>query len=345
MLPLLVSELLLHNPNIITSLYTQQPNAEWVNGMLNKNSWKETILLGSSLVREGVNPEVLQEGFRENGIKTTVGSIAVPSDRLSNDYFTLNRIMATCTNCPKNIVIGVQDLGLKQVDLATVDKATYDEVYARIKQNYLFDSNGEHALAKVAKQDAVFNSYEKQLYNESVIRTYYFRKLIMNYLRQRVDTFTGNEEVNQQALIKTQVLADPGYGFWPYTQRLSDTSPANSINNYKIYLGKYKIGTGETVFLTQILTLAKQKHLHIYIVLTPESNYYTTVFSKETEMFRSYIKGVGQKYNIPVIDAIDIMPNAYDDYADINHLNKNGANLFSKYLAGALSKLMTVSTH
>ena len=344
LIPLFACELLLHTPRVITALYAQQPNAEWADGMIGKNKWKETILMGSSLVREGIDPKVLQKGLVKHGIKTTVGSIAVPSDRLSNDFFTFNRIMTTCTVCPKNIVIGIQDLALKKADSSNSNKATEDQTYARIKQNYLFDKNSDLALYQAAQVDPIFKQYYQQITKESLFRTYYFREYIMNYGTQNLASIFHSDYSGQQALMKTQVLDDPGYGFWPYTERLSDTTPKNSINNYKSYLGKYTIGGGETVFLTQLLTLAKQKHVHVYLVLTPETNYYTSTFAKETTMLRNYIKTVGNKYTTPVIDAIDFMPRDYNDYADTNHLNKDGASKFSTYLAEELSKLHAMNS-
>jgi Protein of unknown function (DUF1574) len=339
LLPLFVCELLFYNPFIVFSLFEQLPNVEWSDGMPEKNVWKETILMGSSLVREGINPQVLQEGLIENGIKTTVGSIAVPSDRLMNDYFTFNRIMATCKVCPRKIILGVQDLALKQVDIATMDMGNYNLTYVRIKQNYLFDKNSRIGLGQAAKIDAVYDSYDKQLHNENLLRLYYFREYSLNYLRLVIGSLFGRNSKGQ-AIMTTQVAGDPGYGFWPYTERLNETVRKNSINNYRSYLGNYKIGGGETIFLAQFLRLAKQKHINIYIVLTPVTDYYTKAFSKEIVMFRSYIKGVGQKYNIPVIDETDYMPKEYKNYTDTNHLNKDGADVFSQHLAGVLSKLM-----
>lgn len=328
LIPLIIAELLLYSPFLYHKVLSLSSPIEWSAGYMKPNYWPDMLIMGSSLVRGGINPQLVHDELAKKDSNYTIGDIAVPSDSLSNDYFTLKRILATCVQCPKKIVVGTTDIALREKELAGWVPLSE----GRLKQTYMYDDESESVLAQAARVDPAYADIKKKIDSEKVLRLYFLRFNINKIIK---DTLNPKQSYGN-VLIKTQNVGDPGYGYWPYIQKLSEVGTENGIKNYRSYLGEYRVGGSGGFFLEELIKICKENDIQIVVVLTPFSNAYLTSFNKEVRLYRKYVHKVTDTYEVPVIDSIDLMPSNYDLYSDMNHLNKFGADIYSKYLAKEL---------
>lgn len=332
-IPLIILELLLHNPFIYRHVLSMSYPIEWSAGYIRPNYWPDVLIMGSSIVRGGINPQIVKNELSKEKINYTFGDIAVPSDSLSNDYFTLKRILATCIQCPKKIVIGMTDIALRDKEL----KDWVPLSKGRLKQVYTYDEETESILTKAATLDPGYAEIKAEIDSERVLRLYFLRYSINKIIK---DTLNKHQPYGN-VLIRTQNIGDPGYGYWPYTQKLTDVGTENGIPNYRGYLGDYRAGGSGGFFLSELIKLCKKNNIQMVVVLTPFSTAYKEAFNKEINIYQSYVHKITSRYEVPLIDSIDLMPSNYDLYSDMNHLNKFGSDIYSKYLASQLIEKWT----
>lgn len=331
LLPLILFEALLYNNKVFWYVIRNTYPTEWSAGFIKPNYWPHTIIMGSSLVRGAIDDDLLEKELSKKGMPVEIGNISMPSNIPSHDYFHLERILKTCKQCPKRILLGVFDVAMKaQEQKGVVTKA-------RIYQNYLYTYDNDKVLDQAAAIDPTYKDYQKSLNKSKIIRTYFLRDKIVFLLKSTLYSVITNQSIHKETIVKTQNTADPGYGYWPYDQKLSEQNPQNSLNNYREYLGNYTIGGSGGYFLDQVVRLAKRNNIEVVIILTPLTQLYQETFAKEVQMFETYMVNYGQANGVRVINAIDFLPYDYSKYTDTNHLNKYGAQDFTKYLAEILA--------
>ena len=331
-LPLLIVELSLRNPAVFLKLLSFTSPTEWSKGYIKVNYWPEILVMGSSLTRSSIDPDLLEEVVGKKGFRYQVGDISVPSDSLANDFFTLNRIFATCVKCPEKIILGLTDIALKEHELAGWQPITK----ARIKQNYIFDT--DDLLSQAAILDPSYAEHKREIDREKFSRLYFYRRDINRMMKNVLFISPQNQT---GAIVKTQTTGDPGYGFWAYEQKLSEADPKDSIRNYREYLGNYSIGGSGDFFLRKIIQMSKQRNVELILVSTPLSDIYQTNFVDEVTEYKSYAIKISADHQLRYVNGVDLFPAKHELYSDTNHLNMYGAKLFTKYLGETLISFWT----
>lgn len=333
LIPTILGELILHNETIYKTIIKQSYPTEWTQGFISPTKWPQIIIMGSSLARGSINPELLTNSVAQPGSTGNAGSIAIPSDSLSNDYFTLYRILYTCTTCPKKIVLVVTDISLKSREMT----GWVDFSKARIKQNYIDDQNSKRILENASTLDPAYKKISEEIQREKIFRLRFMTRNIVTASQRKLYSYISHDISSSKGLVITQIETDIGYGYFPYDSRVTDY-PTNSINNYREYLGKYEVGGSGGFFLDNFLGLAKKHDIQVYLVLPPLTDYYQHAFKNYLKEYENFVIKTGREKNVPVINAMRLMSEKHELFSDSNHLNKYGADIFTPYLGKILTQ-------
>lgn len=327
LIPTILGELILHNQTIHKKIIKESYPVEWTQGFISPTKWPQIIIMGSSLARGSINPKLLTKNLSQPGTTGNAGSIAIPSDSLSNDYFTLYRILYTCTTCPKKIVLVVTDISLKSHEMT----GWVDFSKARIKQNYIDDQSSKRILEVASRLDPGYKKISEEIQREKIFRLRFMSRNIITASQRKLYSYISHGISSSKGLVKTQIETDIGYGYFPYDIKVTNY-PTNSINNYREYLGKYEVGGSGGFFLSSFLDLAKKHDVQIYLVLPPLTDYYQNAFKKYLLEYENFVIKTGREKNVPVINAMKLMSEKHELFSDSNHLNKYGADIFTPYL-------------
>ena len=332
-LPILLLECFLQLPGATKLVQTHAAPVEWTDGMTDKNVWKDTIIMGSSLARGSVDPAHLELELKKRGADRSVGSIAVPSDSLSDDYFNLYHILQTCTTCPKNILFVTTDIAFKEQLLS----GWIPTSHARIRQHFMADQASFEILAKATHlNDPAYQNILTELSSEQVPQLYFNRRKLLAILREIIFSTLTHQRQAGAALVLTQIASDPGYGFYPVVVDLEGKDPVNSLNNYRSYLGDYKTGGSAEFFFDHFVRLAAENNIKITMLITPLTTTYQSKFPEYIKTYHDFLIRKSAQHGLQIIDEMHFNEANYELFSDANHLNKYGAELFVPQIATQL---------
>ena len=296
---------------------------EWSAAASKMNVWPDTIIMGTSLAKEGIDPRIIQSQLSKKGIHSTVGSIAINADSTSTDYLTLKRILKTCTRCPKTIIYQITDVSLRDHET----KIWKDFTYEKILKLYYPDPQTDALLATAANDDSYFRGYLASLRMLKSFRTYFTKGRIVDMLL--------NENSYEPLYSDTNWYN----GFYSYNKTLTKKNEKESIDQYREYLENYHTGGVTLLFLQNFLSLAKKNNIKVYIIIMPVTQIYLDTFARDEKLYRKEVFSVQKNYNLPLIDDMYYNTKDYLLYTNTNHLNKKGAKLFSNYLGIQLANV------
>lgn len=334
-LPVLLFEVFLHLDNDFYKkiLMYNYDFSEWKEAAPKMNYWKDTIIMGSSVAKQSIDPAIIEQQFKTNDVQLTVGTIAVNADSTLHDYLTLKRILATCDKCPTRIIYQVTDMSLKNSEI----KVMKENSLRRMLKLYIPDNDFESIL----KESSNLDPYFKEYYNDLQI----YKMVRIPFTKGRIIGFMVNNLLKSVGLIKDDIYepnyADPGLindgnGFYSYSNILDENAKKSSLKFKTDALNNYEIGGATELFFIKFIELAKERNIKLYLVLTPEYKLHQSVFSIQEKKLTNFIRNVSLKYNLPFIDDRSFNDLNVNYFYDLTHLNVSGAPVFSKYLAKQL---------
>jgi hypothetical protein len=303
------------------------------------NHWPETIIMGSSIAKQGIDPVYVEKGLKR---KNSIGSITVNADSTSMDYLTLKRILETCITCPKRIIYQLTETSLRKHETKYWEQFTL----TNIQELYYPDSEIDQHLATAAKMDHTFSEYYKQMNLEKRFHLYATRGELPMFLFGSVLTraypkYTANYHPLFDDRDSTVYGIDNsrGIGYSPSDRVLTPQIQTSSIAMYHSYLENYEVGGVTEYFFQEFVSLAKKKNIKLYFVLTPESTVFLSTFHKERAIFTAEVTKIAHTYDVPLIDNSHYLSDKTIFFGDTNHLNRQGAKLYSKKLGEELSEI------
>lgn len=341
--------LLLLLPTLLLELFLQTNNAsyrkiilynsdfsEWQQAAPRMNSWKETIIMGSSIAKQDIDPEVIQKQLEKRGIKTQVGNIANNASSTTNDYLTLKRILATCRECPKRIIYQPTDVSLKNHEISIWK----DTTLRRILKLYFPDQEFEALLKIASKSDPYFKEYLLDFKIYRIFRIPFTKGRLVSIATNEIyKKFGFTSQDNYQPNYSDHHLVNDGNGFYAYPKKMDKQMKMASLKHEKDVLANYATGNPTELFFLSFLDLAKKHHIKIYFVLTPENKLHLQTFVKEEKIFTTLVTKTATHYKIPVINDQNFMSESDELFYDLKHLNAKGANIYSRYLGAELAKV------
>lgn len=323
-LPILLTELFLHlDVNFYkkillhNSIYT-----EWKQAAPRMNYWPEILVFGTSVGRQSINPDALEKGLRNNGYVTSVGNVAINASSTSNDYLTLERILATCKKCPKVILYQVTDLSLKKKEIWLWEHSTLQRILLLYFPNDRIDTLLENA----ARMDSFYKQYLTTLNIEKTIRT----------------TFTGGRFIGYVFFnsFYEPTFQDKDKEIYSYESVIDESVRKRSLSYARDELHNYEIGGAPYLFFDHFVNLAEDNGIEVIFVLPPQNHTYLEIFNKEHEVFKNFLISYAAEKDIAIIDHSRYL--SWDDmyFHDLTHLNTKGSKLYSEYLGKNFHELI-----
>ncbi len=293
-------------------------------------NWPDVLIMGSSVARQDVDPQIIQSRLKNK----TVGSLALVADSISADYYTLARILATCKECPSEIIYVPTDTALKNHET----NSWKDITDKRILNLYFENDKNYSLLVDAAEFDPNYAVYLQELRAEKVSRTYFVRKQLLSVLELFPYSLIFTKGNISEAFVKTKKNYDGEYGFYSFPNIMDRKTQAESLSSYKGYLANYAVGGATGLYFNNFLKLATDKKIKIYIAFAPLTEIYRKTFTKEFEIYKNYVDQVSKDHDISEIDDSSyISDNKH--FFDVNHLNKSGSIVYSNHLGEELSGL------
>lgn len=327
LLPLLLMEIYLRvDSNIYREiLLTNSGFVEWEQAAPKINYWPDILVMGSSIARQSINPQEFQKNLKSNGSQLTVGNIAINASATSNDYLTLERILATCIKCPKKIIYQVTDISLKSKEVFRWKNTSLERILLLYFPNIRIDS----VLKRAADNDTFYKQYMITLEIEKLFRTSFTGGRLISLINIGIldAVNTTNKDIYLPKYIDNDVEE------FSFKNTLSGATIKKSLGFANDEIPNFKVGGATFIFYEEFLKLANENKIEVILLITPQHEIYQKTFFKDLHVFGNTIIESAEKHNLVLLDHRNYRANDNMFFYDLTHLNTEGAKHYSKYLS------------
>lgn len=288
----------------------------------------DVLLMGSSLTTLGLNPEVIEQALvKEEGFSIKSLNLGMSGANLDQSYLMLKNIIEEGKK-PDVIVYGLADFDMyifgKNTNLALVPHG-----HLLLRPDDFADYSGD---TLDSKSDFLLSQF-LPLYRDS--------KLISTGMTILFDD-SGIWNKAFSAGPRQVKLSDTGFvGSQSYTELDKDIYNLRWQNLAPTVAG-YSMLKLNPQSLKNFLQLAKNRGIKVILVNMPVSAIYLTGWSNQADIkkYRESVQLVATEFNVPLLDYYQNTNGLFkpEDFADPNHLSKDGAMIMSIVVARELAR-------
>lgn len=264
---------------------------------------QDILIFGSSKAYRQYSPNIISEG-------TGLSCYNLGQDAQKIAYYTAVQEIVLKRKKPRLIILDV------------LAKELYEDELNNSKLWMLYPYCKEHPELKKYLQE--LGPFEKIKFEISV---YPFNSLLF---------IMANNKILEKHITKD------AFGYKPYAKSISKKDFDAYLKERAKYTGKIKKGNTDRVsqksknYLQQFLESTKQNNIQTLLLISPS-------LIAEPLVFRDKIRGLSLAYpNVRFIDFSDSSKysHQYQKFADLNHLNKEGAEEFSREVNGLIKNYL-----
>lgn len=276
----------------------------------------DIVYCGSSKVFTALNPEII-----DTELKTTSFNLATGSQNLETTAFLIEEILKT--HQPKVLVLDVSPAdnyllnapGVQPFQLEVFDNLPFSEK----KYKYLFNKYGiENGLSLVSPTIRNHNDWDDKLIRRR------------NYYKEKGNTYVRGYYNNKES------FSNPNATYGNYKEEFKD------FNTYQFdYVqGNNTLSPKVDSLLRRIYSITEKANTSLVLISIP----YLSWYKDKNGDYKNYASSIKTLADGLGFDYIDMNKNYseldldFEDFKDVAHVNSNGANKVSLFLAKKLKE-------
>ncbi len=289
------------------------------------------VILGSSRLYRHMNPKILDDILKD--YKTSTFNLAAPATTNPEVYYLYEKLLETI---PKN------HLNYAFVELQTLNKIKNKNLTS--VRNYYF--HNLESLSFSIKYCLASN----RLFNRKIEM---INKYILSYVYKILNPFSGYKEItSNKSNAKGLYIGKNKDGFYSLDEQMSDIGGINHLTkrstsflkNDSTFLEK-KISRANKIFSRKnnvqfinethlkkakdLIEKSKQRGVHLIFIIPPDTSARKELIAIKEKLPSKHIIEIANPKKYPKLYQIEFT-------FDRGHLNKKGANLFTKYVANEI---------
>lgn len=269
------------------------------------------------------------------------------------EKLTLDKNISTLICGASHLMCALDDEIIPNSTNTCLPSESYYYTYYKLKKILCNDNDLKYILLGLSFSSYGENS-DNQIYETERIRYMYPKYFLilensekLSLLKKNlIGLFENTPYIFKSAIITFYKSNEyTNYPFWGYfhdNTNLSDGNIYAAINRHYYNTDSNLLQDFSDIqleYLMKIVNLCTEKNIQLYLINTPVSNeYFSEIPEKFINHYYNIVKKLKSNKNVKILDYHDYqLPKNY--YGDADHLNSNGAKIFSEIIVNEINDL------